>query len=333
MKMKSQCFFNIPSLSFAASHVPLSSICRLNQKLRRKSQMEKWREKRTKLEIWVKWSCVWLSPGNLQFILSVLAVGCLETSQAEKFFLKEFGHFLPGGQVDFGKGDEVAEVLPEPSLGSQEQLMACSQTEFSLATETVEGLENEEFQEKLDEEEKNKSPKTFPLCTSARREHGEENNNKKKTNGEELIYFKLFSWHQARMLLPRAAKQLWLRCLLGKLGISMQTGQAPVSPPLLLAVASGAANPSLLPPESCFLSCPPGRNNLAEALLGFPSQALWKEGEDSRWLEQDLQSTQPRRWMQQEVLKGKEKKTICSAEHQRQIFLRPSHWFHTFSRS
>lgn len=157
---------------------------------------------------------------------------------------------------------------------SQEQLMACSQTEFSLATETVEGLENEEFQEKLDEEEKNKSPKTFPLCTSARREHGEENNNKKKTNGEELIYFKLFSWHQARMLLPRAAKQLWLRCLLGKRGISMQTGQAPVSPPLLLAVASGAANPSLLPPESCFLSCPPGRNNLAEALLGFPSQAL-----------------------------------------------------------
>lgn len=131
--------------------------------------------------------------------------------------------------------------------------MACSQTEFSLATETVEGLENEEFQEKLDEEKKNKSLKTFPLCTSARREHGEENNNKKKTNGEEMIYFKLFPWHQARMLLPRAAKQLWLRCLLGKLGISMQTEQATLSPPLLAGgirsskPISPALNPAFSP--------------------------------------------------------------------------------------
>lgn len=138
-------------------------------------------------------------------------------------------------------------------------------------------------------------------------------------------------WHQARMLLPRAAKQLWLRCLLGKLGDSMQTEQATLSPPLLAGgirsskPISPALNPAFSPVPLA------GTTWLKLCSVSHPK--LWKEGQDSQWLEQDLQSTQPRWWMQQEVLKGKEKKTICSAEHQRQILLRPSHWFHTFSRS
>lgn len=152
--------------------------------------------------------------------------------------------------------------------------MACSQTEFSLATETVEGLENEEFQEKLDEEEKNKSLKTFPLCTSARREYGEENNNKKKTNGEEMIY-SLAPGKDAVTQSSQAAVAPLPSWQAGGQHADRAGTTVPTSPPCWWHQEQQT---HLSCPESCLLSCPSGRNNLAEAVLGFPSQTLKGRG-------------------------------------------------------
>lgn len=100
-----------------------------------------------------------------------------------------------------------------------------------------------------------------------------------------------------------------------------------------LPVATGTANSTLLPSPTWlwippFLPCPSGRNNLA-MLCSLPhpelSVRMGKIPGDSM-----VCRAQPRWQMQEETWK---RETICSAEHQKQIFLRRSYWFRTFSRS